>query len=93
MYLIYLYHNYITTVIMANSKVARRVISSGSTNGINTDTRNGGGDKKGGATPAGTGQMRSFAMRNTITEPAKNKDFIFRFIERLAPARNSGPKL
>jgi hypothetical protein len=78
---------------MANSKVARRVISSGSTNGINTDTRNGGGDKKGGATPAGTGQMRSFAMRNTITEPAKNKDFIFRFIERLAPARHSGPKL
>ena len=80
---------------MVNSKVARRVLfnSTGPTNAINTDTKHGGGDKKGGATPAGTGQMRSFAMRNTITEPAKNKDFIFRFVERLAPARHSGPKL
>jgi hypothetical protein len=80
---------------MVNSKVARRVLfnSTGSTNAIHSDTRNGGGDKKGGAIPAGTGQMRSFAMRNTITEPAKNKDFVFRFIERLAPARHSGPKL
>jgi hypothetical protein len=32
-------------------------------------------------------------MRNTITESAKNKDFIFRLIERLSPARHSGPKL
>jgi hypothetical protein len=69
---------------MVNSGVARRVL---------TDTRNGGGDKKGGAPSSGTGQMRSFAMRNTITETAKNKDFVFKFIERLAPARNSGPKL
>jgi len=37
--------------------------------------------------------MRSFAMRNTITETAKNKDFLFKFIERLSPARHSGPKL
>jgi len=80
---------------MVNSKVARRVMFSGasSTNGIGTDTRNGGGDKKGGAPPSGTGQMRSFAMRNTVSEPAKHKDFIFRFIERLSPARHSGPKL
>lgn len=80
---------------MANSKVARRVLfnSTGSTNAINTDTKNGGGDKKGGATPAGTGQMRSFAMRTSITESAKNKDFIFKFIERMNYPRNSGPKL
>jgi hypothetical protein len=80
---------------MVNSKVARRVLfnSTGPTNAIATDTSHGGGDKKGGAHPAGTGQMRSFAMRNTVTESAKNKDFIFRFIERLAPARHSGPKL
>lgn len=76
---------------MVNSKVARRVLFNST--GINTDTRNGGGDKKGGSAPSGTGQMRSFAMRNTITESAKNKDFVFRFVERLAPARNSGPKL
>lgn len=80
---------------MVNSKVARRVLfnSTGPTNSIKTDTMNGGGDKKGGAHPAGTGQMRSFAMRNTITEKAKNKDFVFRFIERTNPARHSGPKL
>lgn len=80
---------------MVNSKVARRVLfnSTGPTNAILTDTRHGGGDKKGGAPPAGTGQMRSFATRNTIMEPAKNKAFVFRFTERLNPARNSGPKL
>jgi hypothetical protein len=78
---------------MVNSGVARRVLTTGSTNGIHTDTRNGGGDKKGGAPSSGTGQMRSFAMRNTITETAKNKDFVFKFIERLSPARHSGPKL
>ena len=80
---------------MVNSKIARRVLfnSTGHTNAIGTDTAHGGGDKKGGAHPACTGQMRSFAMRNTITERAKNKDFIFRFIERLSPARHSGPKL
>ncbi len=80
---------------MVNSKVARRVLfnSTGPTNAIGTDSSHGGGDKKGGAPPAGTGQMRSFAMRNTIMEPAKNKAFVFRFTERLAPARNSGPKL
>ena len=80
---------------MVNSKIARRVMfnSTGPTNAIRTDTMNGGGDKKGGSTPAGTGQMRSFAMRATITEPAKHKDFVFKFIERLSPARHSGPKL
>lgn len=80
---------------MVNSKVARRVMfnSTGPTNAIRTDTMNGGGDKKGGSIPAGTGQMRSFAMRATIAEPAKNKNFVFRFIERLSPARHSGPKL
>jgi hypothetical protein len=80
---------------MVNSKVARRVLfnSTGPTNAIGTDTSHGGGDKKGGAPASGTGQMRSFAMRNTISETAKNKDFLFKFIERLAPARNSGPKL
>ena len=80
---------------MVNSKVARRVLfnSTGPTNAIGADIRNGGGDKKGGAIPSGTGQMRSFAMRTTITEPAKNKNFVFRFIERLSPARHAGPKL
>ena len=80
---------------MANSTIARRVMfsSTGNTNGIHTDTMNGGGGKKGGSVPSGTGQMRSFAMRNTISEPAKHKDFVFRFIERLSPARHSGPKL
>jgi hypothetical protein len=78
---------------MVNSGVARRVLRSGSTNGIHTDTKNGGGMKKGGAPASGTGQMRSFAMRATITEAAKNKNFVFRFIERLSPARHSGPKL
>lgn len=80
---------------MANSKVARRVLFGGasSTNGIGSDTRSGGGDKKGGSIPSGTGQMRSFSMRNTISEPAKHKDFIFKFLERLSPARHSGPKL
>jgi len=80
---------------MVNSKVARRVLFNftGPTNAIHTDTQHGGGDKKGGAVPAGTGQMRSFAMRNTVVEPAKNKAFLFRFTERLNPARHSGPKL
>jgi len=79
---------------MVNSKVARRVLfnSTGPTNAIGTDTQHGGGDKKGGAVPSGTGQMRSFAMRNTIVEPAKNKAFVFRFTEGIGPALNSGPK-
>jgi hypothetical protein len=80
---------------MVNSKVARSVMfnSTGPTNGIRTDTNNGGGGKKGGAMPSGTGQMRSFAMRSTVAEPAKNKNFLFKFIERVDPGRHSGPKL
>ncbi len=79
---------------MVNSKVARRVLfnSTGPTNAIGTDTQHGGGDKKGGAIPAGTGQMRSFAMRNTIVEPAKNKAFLFRFTERLKPCASFWPE-
>jgi hypothetical protein len=80
---------------MVNSKVARRVMFSGasSTNGIRSDTINGGGDKKGGSAPSGTGQMRSFAMRNTVSEPGKNKNFVLKFVQRLSPARHAGPKL
>ena len=80
---------------MVNSKVARRVLfnSTGPTNAIGTDTSHGGGDKKGGAPSSATGQMRSFAMRNTITETAKNKDFLFKFIESLSRAWHSGPNL
>jgi hypothetical protein len=80
---------------MVNSKIARRVLfnSTGPTNAIGTDTLNGGGDKKGGSVPAGTGQMRSFSMRNTVAEPAKNKDFLFNFVARLNPARHAGPRL
>jgi hypothetical protein len=80
---------------MANSKVARRVLFGGSnpTAGLFANGGDGGGVKKGGAFPSGTGQMRSFAMRSTISEPAKNKDFIFRFKQYLSPARHSGPSL
>jgi hypothetical protein len=80
---------------MANSKIARRILFSGAspTNGIKTDLNNGGGMKKGGAFPSGTGQTRSFAMRSVISEPAKRKEFVLNFKQYVNPARHAGPML
>lgn len=77
--------------IMANSKAARMAMFSGASpaHGLKGNTGSGGGVKKGGAHPSGTGFMRSFAQRSTIVEPAKNKNFLFNFKQYLNPARHS----
>ncbi len=77
------------------SAMARRVLFSGpgSADGLYVNTQNGGGMKKGGAQPSGTGFMRPFAQRSHISVPALNKDFLFKFRQSYNPPRNSGPLL
>jgi len=77
------------------SATARRVLFSGpgSTDGMYTNINNGGGMKKGGAHPSGTGFMISFAQRPQIAVPAKNPNYLFNFIQKSNPPRHSGPML
>ena len=77
------------------SATARRVLFSGpgSADGLYANTHNGGGPKKGGAQPSGTGFMTSFAQRSQIAVPALNKDFLFKFRQYYDAPRHTGPKL
>lgn len=77
------------------SAVARRVLFSGpgSTDGMYTNTKNGGGMKKGGAQPSGTGFMISFAQRSQIATPALNPNYLFKFRQYYNAPRHSGPML
>lgn len=77
------------------SAMARRVLFSGpgSTDGLYANTHNGGGPKKGGAQPSGTGFMIPFAQRSRIAVPALNKDFLFKFRQYYDAPRHTGPKL
>jgi len=77
------------------SATARRVLFSGpgSTDGMYTNTNNGGGMKKGGAQPSGTGFMVSFGQRTHIAVPALNKDFLFNFRQYYNAPRHAGPRL
>jgi hypothetical protein len=77
------------------SAMARRVLFSGpgSADGLYANTHNGGGPKKGGAQPSGTGFMTSFAQRSQIAVPALNKDFLFKFRQYYDAPRHTGPKL
>ena len=77
------------------SAMARRVLFSGpgSTDGLYVNTQNGGGMKKGGAQPSGTGFMIPFAQRSQIAVPALNKDFLFNFRQYYNAPRHAGPKL
>jgi len=77
------------------SATARRVLFSGpgSADGLYANTHNGGGTKKGGAQPSGTGFMIPFAQRSRIAVPALNKDFLFKFRQYYDAPRHTGPKL
>ena len=77
------------------SATARRVLFSGpgSTDGMYTNINNGGGMKKGGAQPSGTGFMISFAQRPRIAVPALNANYLFNFRQYYNPPRNAGPML
>lgn len=78
---------------MSNSKIARRVRFGGvsPSSSIMTVASAGGGVKKGGAAPSATGFMRDFTQRNTVSIPAKNKDFLFSFKQYYNIARHSSP--
>jgi hypothetical protein len=61
------------------SATARRAIFSatGKTDGMYTNIDNGGGMKKGGAQPCGTGFMIPSSRRTLIAVPALNANYIF----------------
>jgi len=77
------------------SATARRVMFSGpgSTDGMYTNTDNGGGMKKGGAQPSATGFMVSFAQRSQIAVPAANADYLFKFRQYYNAPRHAGPMM
>jgi hypothetical protein len=77
------------------SATARRVLFSGpgSADGLYANTHNGGGTKKGGAQPSGTGFMIPFGQRSQIAVPALNKDFLFKFRQYYNAPRHAGPTL
>ena len=77
------------------SATARRVMFSGpgSTDGMYTNTDNGGGMKKGGAQPSATGFMVSFAQRSQIAVPAANADYLFKFRQYYNAPRHGGPMM
>jgi hypothetical protein len=77
------------------SATARRVLFSGpgSTDGMYTNTNNGGGMKKGGAQPSATGFMVPFGQRTHIAVPALNKDFLFKFRQYYNAPRHAGPMM
>jgi hypothetical protein len=78
---------------MSNSKAARRAHFGGvsPSASIISVANAGGGVKKGGAPPSSTGFMRDFTQRASISTPAKNKDFIFKFTQYYNAARHSSP--
>jgi hypothetical protein len=65
----------------------------GSTDGMYTNTDNGGGMKKGGAQPSATGFMVSFAQRSQIAVPAANADYLFKFRQYYNAPRHAGPMM
>jgi hypothetical protein len=65
----------------------------GSTDGMYTNTNNGGGMKKGGAQPSATGFMVSFAQRSQIAVPAANADYLFKFRQYYNAPRHAGPMM
>jgi len=75
------------------SATARRVLFSGpgSTDGMYTNTNNGGGMKKGGAQPSATGFMIPFAQRSRIAVPALNANYLFKFRQYYNAPRHAGP--
>ena len=77
------------------SATARRVMfrGPGSTDGMYTNTNNGGGMKKGGAQPSATGFMVSFAQRSQIAVPAANADYLFKFRQYYNAPRHAGPMM
>lgn len=77
------------------SATARRVLFSGpgSTDGMYTNINNGGGMKKGGAQPSGTGFMIPFAQRSRIAVPAINANYLFKFRQYYNAPRHAGPML
>jgi len=77
------------------SAMARRVLFSGpgSADGLYANTQNGGGPKKGGAQPSGTGFMIPFGQRSRIAVPALNKDFLFKFRQYYNAPRHAGPMM
>ena len=77
------------------SATARRVMFSGpgSTDGMYTNTNNGGGMKKGGAQPSATGFMVSFAQRSQIAVPAANANYLFNFRQYYSAPRHAGPMM
>jgi hypothetical protein len=77
------------------SAIARRVLFSGpgSTDGISTNTNNGGGMKKGGAQPSATGFMTSFAQRSHVAVPAANPNYLFKFRQYYNAPRHAGPMM
>ena len=77
------------------SAVARRVLFSGpgSADGLYANTQNGGGMKKGGAAPSGTGFMIPFALRSQIAAPALNQNYLFKFTQYYDAPRHAGPRM
>jgi hypothetical protein len=73
------------------SAVARKAIFSatGKTNSFYTNTKNGGGMKKGGAQPSATGFMIPFAQRNLIAVPALNANYLFNWTPYINPGRRA----
>jgi hypothetical protein len=65
----------------------------GSTDGMYTNTDNGGGMKKGGAQPSATGFMVSFAQRSQIAVPAANANYLFKFRQYYSAPRHAGPMM
>ena len=78
---------------MSYSKAARRARFGGvsPSASIISVANAGGGVKKGGAQPSSTGFMRDFSHRSTVSTPATNKDFIFKFTQYYSAARRSTP--
>ena len=73
------------------SAIARKAIFSatGTTNGMYTNTDNGGGMRKGGAQPSGTGFMIPFGRRHMIAAPALNANYLFNWTPFINPGRRA----
>ena len=73
------------------SAIARKAIFSatGTTNGMYTNTDNGGGMRKGGAQPSGTGFMSPFGRRHMIAAPALNANYLFNWTPFINPGRRA----
>ena len=73
------------------SAIARKAIFSatGKTDGFYTNTNNGGGMKKGGAQPSGTGFMIPFGRRHMIAVPALNANYLFNWTPFINPGKRA----